>query len=110
MNKIELETASMAFKLTNGEVLLISKEDINEIANKLITQMMLSKQNQVWMLKSTSIEKCNLLYKIVIEQKDKMNEGVRDNYFKAMLELIKGDEKEFVSLRDEIKSQKISGL
>lgn len=107
--EIELKKASMAFQLKNGEILLISKEDVEEIASKLIMEMVINKQNQVWMHKSTAVEKCNLLYKIVIEQKDKMSEDVRDNYFKAMLELVKGDEKELVSLAEEIEKQKSNG-
>lgn len=102
---VELKKASMAFQLKNGEVLLISKEDVNEIANKLIVEMMVNKQNQIVMYKSTAVEKCNLLYKIVTEQKDKMDEAVRSNYFKVMVELIKDDAKELTTLKEEIEKQ-----
>lgn len=104
--EIELKKAAMAFQLKNGEILLISKEDAEEIANMFIVEMCLNNQNQVWMNKSTAIEKCNLLYKIVIEQKDKMSEDVKENYFKAMLEIVKNDEKELVSLQEEIGKSK----
>lgn len=105
---IELKNASMAFELENGEILLISKEDIQEIASKLIVEMMLNKTNQVWMHKSTAIEKCNFLYKVIIDQKDKMTEEVRLNYFNTMLKLMKEDDKELITLEEEIKNQKES--
>jgi len=71
---VELQKASMAFQLKNGETLLISKEDVNEIAEKVILEMILHKKNQIFMHRSTSVEKCNTLYKIVIEQKEKMSD------------------------------------
>jgi hypothetical protein len=100
----ELKKSSMAFELKNGEVLLISKEDIQEIAMKVIVEMCSNNRSKIYLYKDTSIEKCNLLYKIVLEQKDKMSEDVRNNYFKAMVELIKDDEKEPISLEDDIKT------
>lgn len=105
---VELKKSSMAFQLKNGEVLLISNEDVAEIANKLIIEMMINKQNQIIMYKSTAIEKCNLLYKIVIDQKEKMTDDIRNNYFKAMLELIKDDEKELTTLKKEVEKQQQS--
>lgn len=97
----------MAFQLEGGEVLLISNDDVNEIADKLIMKMILNKQNQIIMYRSTAVEKCNLLYKIVLEQKDKMTDDLKQEYFKAMLELIKNDEIELTTLEQQIQKDKL---
>lgn len=106
MKQIELEKSSMAFKLSDGNVLLISKEDVTEIANKLIIEMMINKSNSVYMLKNNSIEKCNLLYKIVIDQKDTMSNETKENYFKAILEFLKTEnDTELETLKEKIEAK-----
>lgn len=104
--KTELEKSSMAFKLKDGNVILISDEDINEIATKLIIEMSINKQNRVYILKDTSVDKCNLLYKIVVEQKETMTKEVRASYFKLILEILKNNRDiEFKTLEEELKNK-----
>lgn len=90
--EIKLEKSSMAFKLESGDVLLISNEDVEQIADKLIVEMMIKKQNVIYMLKNNSIEKCNLLYKIITEQNDKITNAVRMSYLKQIHDLLKNDD------------------
>lgn len=106
MRKIELKESSMSFKLEDGSVLLISKNDITELANKLIVEMMLNKQNVIYSLKNNSIEKCNLLYKIIVEQKDTMSKTVKEQYLKSILEFISENDSELETLKDKIEEQK----
>lgn len=103
MTEIKLKKASMAFELKSGEILLISEEDVNEIATKLILEMSIRKQNQVWMLKNTDVERCNLLYKIVLDQKDTMSQETREKYLNTINELLKNGSHEFESLEDILK-------
>lgn len=99
---LTLEKAAMAFKLSDGTVLLISKEDANQIANSFITSMLINNRHQVVLSKDTAIEKSNLLYKIVIEQKERMSNEVKEQYLKAILELIKINEIEEVPFEKEL--------
>jgi len=106
MKTIELKESSMSFKLEDGSTLLISKNDVTELANKLIGEMMINKQNVIYMIENKSIEKCNLLYKIVIEQKDTMSKNVKEKYLKSILEFISEDDSELKTLKDKVEKQK----
>jgi len=108
MNKYnELEKASMAFKLESGEVLLISNEDINEIANKVIVEMLVHHQNKVYLHKNTAKEKYDLLYTVYTEQKESMSEDMQDQYLKRILELFNENESTFITLEEDQKSKEI---
>ncbi len=103
---IGLEELSMAFKLESGEILFITKEAIEKIANELIIEMMINKQTAIYSLKNNNIAKCNLLYKIIIEQKGKMSKKLLDEYLTTMLELLKSDDDtELTTLKEEIDKQ-----
>lgn len=108
MKTAELEKSSMAFKLESGDILLISKDDVTEIANKLIFEMMITKQNVVYMLNNPNVEKSNMLYKMVVEQKEKMSEKMLTDYMKVILELLKTDESELSTLKEKMEKEKRS--
>src|SRR5882757_9655567 len=66
----ELKKASMAFQTKNGEVLLIDKEDIKEIAMKIIVEGSCTKQIVFMKEKDMSIQNADLLYNIIKTTKD----------------------------------------
>lgn len=108
LSDIKLKRAAMAFSLQNGETLLISNDDVQEIANKLMLEMVLNQKHRVYMFKDTVIEKCNLLYKIVTEQKDKMTEDVRNEYFRTINKLILDTEEEEIPMEQDFKDKGIN--
>lgn len=75
----ELKKADMAFKLEDGHVILISKEDIQEIAMKIIVEGSLNKMCVFVSEKDMSIEKANILYNILRTEKD-IKPSIRDKY------------------------------
>jgi len=97
---IELKKASMAFELKNGETLLICKEDVNQIASQLICEMMINNQNHIHIHRGSAIEKCNLLYKAVVEQK--MSKAMREKYLLQISELIESDKTTSKTLEQEV--------
>lgn len=107
MKDVELKNNAMAFQLKTGDVLLISNDDVISIANRLVMEMMVNNQTKVFIEKSTAVEKCNLLYKIVSEQQDKMNDDVRQQYFKAIHELMHSDETKTITLEEANREAKI---
>lgn len=94
-----LEKSCMAFELKSGEMLYISNEDVQSIANSFLVEMMVHKNTNVYVNKRTSVKTCQLLYNIVTEQGNKMSKSLRENYLKAILELSENDEQEYISVK-----------
>lgn len=100
----ELKKSCMAFELKNGEILLISKEDVTEIAKKLIVEMMINKQNHVHIHKDNTIDKFNLLYKILTEQQH-MKKSLKEQYCKEILNTICEGDEETITLEEHSKQK-----
>lgn len=100
-NKIELKKACMAFKLENGEILLISKEDINQIAHELVVEMMINNQNHVHIHKSSTNEKCQILYKAITEQPN-MSKTMLNKYLGKIVDLIDKEETTIKTIKKSI--------
>lgn len=86
----ELEKSSMHFKLADGGFLLISKEDINQIADAVVLETMVKMSEQV---KQTGIDFGNLtqiakLENIINADKD-MPIDIKTKYYEKILSLIK---------------------
>lgn len=103
MKAVELKKSCMAFELKSGELLLISREDITEIATQLVVEMMINKQTHVHIHKGSSIEKCNLLYKAITEQ-PKMPKKIRDKYLMKIAALIDDGKEEINSFGERRKA------
>jgi len=88
MRTIELEESSMSFKTEDGNILLISKNDVKELATKIVVESMINEKSEFYIMELEKKEKCNLLYKIVTEQKDTMSKKVKEYYLKAILEFL----------------------
>lgn len=86
---IELKDSSMCFELPDGQRLILSQKDINQIATQLLAEMMVNNLNHVHIHKSSNIEKCHLLYKAITEQK--MSKKMRDQYLMQISKLIEND-------------------
>lgn len=99
-----LKKSFMAFELKSGEILHISNEDVQSIANSFLVEMMVHKNTNVYINKRTSVKTCELLYKIVTDQGKKMSVSLRENYLKAILELSENDEQEFISVEKMIEN------
>lgn len=88
MENTKLKKSSMSFQLKDGTILLISNEDIQEIAGKIVLEAILNGNCKINISKNHSLEKCDLLYRIVREQGSSMDDEQKRNYLKAIYEFI----------------------
>lgn len=104
--QVILEKSCMAFKLKDGETLLISKEDVQSIANSLVVEMMVHNNTNVYIHKNNALKTCSMLYDIVVAEEKTMSKKLRENYLKAILKFSdKGAGKdEYITLKKSIES------
>lgn len=96
----EVERAEFAFRLKDGNTVLISREDCVDMAKQLVVDMIAYNHGRVFIEKDYTLEKCDRLYKIVVEQGGKMSDELRSSYLRLIHELIKESKTEFISLKD----------
>lgn len=97
---LELQKASMAFQLKSGDILWIDKEDVQEIAMKIIVQGTTTKQVAMVFEKDKSIEKANMLYDILKNGKGVTDE-IRESYLKQIGILLANTDKVFQNVSGE---------
>jgi hypothetical protein len=97
---IELQKASMAFQLKGGEIIWIDKEDVQEIAMKIIAQGTTTKQVVMLVEKDKSIEKANMLYDILKNGKG-LTDEIRESYLKQIGILLGNADKVFENVNGE---------
>lgn len=98
--KAKLKSDELRLELKDGTIVTISDEALEKISDAAILNMMINCNSNIYIRRDSAIEKCNLLYKIIAEQKDKMTDDVRKNYLKTINTLISGNEQEDISYKD----------
>lgn len=94
----QLEKSCMAFKLKDGNIILIDKEDIKEIGRLIIIERLVDKSTIVLKEKSLGIEKANMLYNILKTEKD-MKPEMRNRYLKQIGDFLMSDEKGYTDTK-----------
>lgn len=87
----------MAFQLKSGEILLIDKEDIEEIAYKIIVEGSLQKTCTILRESNKNIDKANMLYNILKAEKE-MDSEIRNSYLRQIGELLSNNSKSYNDL------------
>lgn len=95
MYMTDLPLSSMAFKLENGQTLLISKEDVKNIAMQIIVEGSVNKAFVLLSEKDTTLERADRLYKIMREEKD-MDADMKNWYLQQISDLLGCNEKRYV--------------
>lgn len=93
-----LEKSCMAFKLKDGNIILIDKDDVKEIGRQIIMEHLVDKATIVLKESNVGIGKANLLYDILKTEKD-MKPEMRNRYLKQIGDLLLSDEKRYVDTR-----------
>lgn len=83
----EMENACMAFKLRDGNIVLISRADVNELAAKIMVEHVIDNRITIQVEKCGPIERANYLLSILEKQKD-MKPEMRDLYHREILKLM----------------------
>lgn len=97
----ELKRCDMAFQLKDGNILLISKEDINEIAVKIIVEASLRSDGVAIVVeKDRSLEKADRLYNILKSEKD-MKPELRNRYLKQIADTLAGKDVAYFNIKGE---------
>lgn len=81
----ELGPSAFGFKLPGGEILLINREDIQKIANELIVEMLVNKQNRIYLIKDVALARAKELYNVYSQEKKEMDDEMRKKYLKSIL-------------------------
>lgn len=87
----------MAFQLKDGNILLIDKEDINEIATKIIVEGSLNKTCVILRESNKNMEKANMLFNILKSEKN-IDDSIRNDYLKRIGELLSSNDKSYEDL------------
>jgi len=93
----ELEKAAMAFQLKDGSILWISKEDVNEIANKIIFEGLIDGKVQLSFNKDNNISKARELHDMLTREKG-MPPELRVQYYEEILRLYKQSGQDFTDV------------
>lgn len=93
--QMELPESCMGFILKSGETFFIHKDDIKNIAGQIIIEGSMRKAIVIVRDKDNSIEKANMLYNILRNEKD-MKPELRNKYLKQIGELLSGDSRELI--------------
>lgn len=88
----DLKRACMAFQLKDGNFIMISKDDVREIAAKIVVEGSMIGTTVILREKDRSIEKANLLFDILKKEPD-MKPELRNRYLKQIGDLLSCTEK-----------------
>lgn len=101
-----IKEPQIIFKLNDGSTMLIEGKDYDNIMRKLkddlVAKMMLEQPQNVYFEKDLNEYKIGMLYKVLQENKS-MNEELKNNYLKAILEFTKGNSKIIEPLKELMK-------
>lgn len=94
----ELVKGCLAFQLKDGNIIWISKEDCNEIANKIIIENLVKTDTVVLMEKDNGIQKANVLIQLLKDEKD-MSKEQRSKYLKQIGEFLTGENSTYINIK-----------
>jgi len=97
MNYSDLPNSCMAFKLSDGNIILISKEDVHNIAMKIIVEGSLQKNTVFIKEEDLNFKKADRLYNILKEEKD-MKIELRNRYLRQIADLLSTSSKQLTDL------------
>lgn len=92
-----IKSASMAFQLKDGNILLIDKEDIKDITMKIVMEGAIQKTCVILREKDQSIEKANMLYNILKNEKN-ISQELREKYLLQIGELLSTSQKSYIGM------------
>jgi hypothetical protein len=97
---------NVVFKLANGQVMILLKEDYDIIVNQLkidVTIEMVQKNpKNIYFEKDYNESKTDSLYRILKDQEKTMPEDLRNSYLKAILEMTKSSAKYIETLEERV--------
>lgn len=102
---VVLKQSAMAFQLKDGTVLLISREDVNSIANSIVTEMVCHCPERLFLPRNINESRVNMLYKVFQEQKELMPAELKQSYLKLILELEKTPDLGVETLKEAMTNQ-----
>jgi hypothetical protein len=99
-----IEKSCMGFKLPDGKIFLIQKEDIAAIVEQLWVEVIMRKPVAVHLLNDVGLKRAIELYKVYKSERDNMAEEMRQKCLKTIIDFLTDNNYELDTLENQIKN------